>query len=204
MIRSLSLVGLIGAALVGFVMYQTRPQGAFAELQKANPTWKVSGDRYSPIHLDDTTPAGEVLIGGDDAGPYRVERIDCAEVRKVFPAWFQLPDAPIGNCARLGNAAPYTLVLNMSTDIPASELWERLYEPTADRLKLGYSGGSSSRVPKGTAPSAASAESARYRSSMGFSIDPAPGSSDPKVAIEGDSYHGSTRVIFTFRPYSPP
>ena len=204
MIRPALLAGALAAAVIGFVFYMERPQGAIAELQKANPTWKVSGERYSTIQLDDATPAGEVLIGGDDAGPYRVERIDCAEVRKVFPAWFQLPDAPIGNCAQLGNAAPYTLVLNMRTDIPAQELWERLYEPTADRLHLGYSGGSSSRMPKGTAPSAASAESARYRSAMGFSIDPAPGSSDRKVVIEADSFHGSTRVIFTFRPWSPP
>ncbi len=187
-----------GAAFV----YMSRPLDGVVEMQKANPGWKVRGEGYSPIHLDDGTPAGVVLIGGDDVGPYRVERIDCAEVKKAFPAWFHLPDAPIGNCARLGNAEPYTLVLNLHTDMPAVELWERLYEPTADRLQLGYSGGSSSRRPKGTAPS--DTDAARYPSSIGFSIDPATGSGDRKVAIQADSLHGSTRVIFTFRPYSPP
>ncbi|MEO8526457.1 MAG: hypothetical protein ABI460_17155 [Caldimonas sp.] len=200
----LFLFGGFSVICLAIGAYMMRLQGGAAELQEANPGWKVSGDGYSPIHLDDATPAGEVLIGGDDAGPFLVERIECDEVRKVFPAWFQLPDAPIGNCARLGNAAPYTLVLNMRTDIAAQELWERLYEPTADRLHLGYSGGSSSRMPKGTAPSAAASESARYHSAMSVSIDPAPDSNDRQLAIQADSYHGSTRVIFTFRPWSPP
>ena len=194
-------VGFATACGVAF-LYMSRPLGSVVELQQANPGWKVRGEGYSPIHFDDGSPAGEILIGGDDAGPYRLERIDCADVKKAFPAWFQLPDAPLGNCARLGNGAPYTLVLNMRTDIAAIELWERLYEPTADRLQLGYSGGSSSRRPKGTA--ASDTDAARYPSSIGFSIDPPPGSGDRKVAIHADSVHGSTRVIFTFRPYSPP
>ena len=191
---ALKLAAIV-AIVVGVVVYMTRPEWGVAELRKANPGWKVSGG-YSPIHLDDGTAVGEVLVGGDDAGPVRVERIDCEEVRKVFPTWFQLPDAPIGNCARLGNAAPHTLVLNLRTTIPARELWERLYEPTADRLKLGYSGGSSSR--------GASDSANRNASSMGYSIDPAPGSGDRHVAIEAHSYRGATTAIFTFRPTPPP
>jgi hypothetical protein len=189
--------GAVVAVFAGFVAYMTRLQGGAAELQEANPTWKVTSRGYTPIGLDDGSAAGELLIGGDDSGPFHVERIGCDEVRRVFPSWFELPDAPIGNCGRLGNAPPYTLVLNLRTTTPVPELWDRLYEPTVTRLKLDYGGGWSG-------PASGSANTGRRASAMYYSVDPAASSGDRKVAIEARWVDGTTTAIFTFRPASSP
>jgi hypothetical protein len=68
-------VGFAAACGAAF-FYMSRPLGSVVELEQANPGWKARGEGYSPIHCDDGSAAGEVLIGGDDAGPNRVERID--------------------------------------------------------------------------------------------------------------------------------
>ena len=77
---------LLFAGCVAAFVYTSRPLGSAVEMQKAHPDWKVHGEGYSPIPVDDGSAAGEILVGGDDATPYRVERIDCAEMSKAFPA----------------------------------------------------------------------------------------------------------------------
>ena len=89
---------LIAAAMVGAAVaisiYSKRLKGGAAELQQANPGWVVKSPDYSPVFADDGTPAGEVRLRGDDVGPYRIERVDCAEVRAIF-AGFRLEEVTL-------------------------------------------------------------------------------------------------------------
>ena len=194
---------LIAAAMVGAAVaigiYSKRLKGGAAELQQANPGWVVKSPDYSPVFADDGTPAGEVRLRGDDVGPYRIERVDCAEVRAAFPAWFKLPDAPVGNCVRLYDLSPPTLVLNMTTPLTLTEIWDRQLGATADKLELPYSGGRSGRFPSGAETDKPAAQRPEERGSLGYTVDAPPGSGERAVGIEGERRGGTTRLIFTFR-----
>lgn len=208
--------GFIAIALaIGF--YMARLQDAPLELQQANPGWKVQG-RYGTLRLDDATPAGEVYVSSDDAEPYRIERVDCAEVKQVFPGWFHLPDVPLGNCVKLGNAAPYTLVLNLRTATKIPELWDELYQPTVERLGLSANGSwlNGDNVQVGSenlmetsgekvyAPAPGGANSGRLARSLHYTIEPHVPGVDRKIVIDAFYYGDMTLAVFTFRPEPRP
>ena len=182
----LFMFGGFTVLMLSIGLYMMRLQGGSLELQQANPGWKVQSRNFGPLRIDDDSPAGEVFINSEDTGSYRIARVDCAEVRNVFPAWFTLPDVPLGNCVRLGAAQPYTWVLNLRTPTPIPDLWDRLYQPTVERLGLsadgGWRNGDNARVgnenlmddsgAKVYAPAPDGANSGRLAREMHYSIQP--------------------------------
>ena len=192
---------LVIAGVVGVVVYANRPDPEVDGFLDANPGWTLETPRHSPVRLDDASGRGEVLIVPDDVGPHRVERVDCAELRAAFPSWFQLPDAPLGNCLRLHDLAPPTLVLNMRSTLSATEIWDRGYQPTIDRLKLGYYGGRSGRFqrPEDSDKPASEATPFQESGSLHYVIDPREGSGERTVYLGAYSRAGTTTLVFTFR-----
>ena len=195
----LVLTLLVIAGVVGVVVYANRPDPGVEGFLKANPGWTLDTPRYSPVRLDDASGRGEVLIVPDDVGPHRVERIDCADVRPAFPSWFQLPDAPLGNCLRLHDLAPP--VLNMRSALSATEIWNRGYQPTIDRLKLDYYGGRAGRFqrPEDSDKPASEATPFQESGSLHYVIEPRAGSGERTVYLGAYSRAGTTTLVFTFR-----
>jgi len=200
LVRNVVIVGLIVAAIVGAYLHLTRAPGGAEQMQKANPGWTVTAMDGAPVIADDASGRGEVMLHPDDLGPHRIERVDCAEVRAAFPKWFMLPDAPAGNCLRLHDATPPTLVLNVRSPMRITQLWDRQYAPLLDRLKLVYGGGRSGRFasPEET-DGPAGKDLAPESGVLSYSIDPAAGSGERIVSLAAWGRAGTTRLVFTFR-----
>lgn len=201
-----AMVLLLIAAAIGAVVYANRPDPGVEGFRKVNPGWTLQTPANSAVRLDDTSGRGEVLIVPDDVGPHRVERVDCAEVRAAFPSWFQLPDAPVGNCLRLHDIAPPTLLLNMRTTLSATDIWDRGYQPTIERLKLGHYGGRSGRFqrPEDSDKPASEMASFQESGSLHYVIDPRDGSGERTVYVGAYARAGTTNLIFAFRLGSRP
>ena len=201
LVRKLVIAGLVvGAAVAGWLHLNQEPTGSelFAE---ANPGWTVVARSGHPVRVDDASGRGDVLMRSDDLGAVRIRRVDCDEVKKAYPSWFVLPDVLPGNCARLDDAGETSWVLNVSTPMPVTQIWDRHYEPLLDRLQLGYNGGRSGRFPEGAETDLPAGQAPL--SSGGYYIDAKPGSGERQTAIAFWRYAGTTELVFTFRPPPP-
>ena len=205
LVRKLVIAGLVvGAAFAGWLHLSQEPTGSelFAE---ANPGWTVLARSGYPVRVDDASGRGDVLLSSDDLGAVRIRRVDCDEVKKAYPSWFVLPDVLPGNCARLDNAGETSWVLNVSTPMPVTQIWDRHYEPLLDRLQLGYNGGRSGRFPEGAETDVPAGQAPPEESGAGgYYIDPKIGSGERQTAIAFWRYAGTTELVFTFRPLPPP
>jgi len=205
LVRRLVIAGLAVGAVVAGYLYLTREPSGAQLLERANPGWTVAAADGLPVRADDASGRGDVMLNADDIGPYRLGRVDCDEVRKVFPKWFVLPDTPVGNCARLDDAGRTTWVLNVRTPMRITQVWDRHYGPLLDRLQLGYSGGRSGRFPEGAETDLpAGQEPPEERGAGGYSVHPRDGSGERIVHIAFYARAGTTELIFTFRPDPPP
>ena len=205
LVRKLVIAGLFVGAMVAGWLYLDREPSAVELLGQANPGWTVVAADGRPVRVDDASGRGAVLVSGDDLGPSRLRRVDCAEVQKVYPAWFALPDVPIGNCARLDGDEGTRWVLNVSTPMPVAEIWDRHFGPLLDRLQLGYSGGRSGRFPEGAETDLPAGQTPpQERGAGGYIVDPRPGSGERPVAIAFYADAGRTELVVTFRPLPPP
>jgi hypothetical protein len=195
------LMLLVALGVGGYLAFQwwMEPPSAQAELQQANPGWTVEKPRYRGLRLADGR-GEDLFINGDDAGPLRLQRLDCAQLAPSLPSWLRLPTGRTGGCLQLGNAAPFTLVLNHRTPMPITELWERHYAPHLDELELPYWGGSSSRGTDGPA----STTPGRGQHVMSYSVDPAHGSTGPRVNLMAFYLGDDTVLVVTLRPSAPP
>lgn len=195
---------LLVAAIVGGYLYLTRDPGPVERLQRTNPGWTVATADGLPVRVDDASGRGEVLLSHDDLGPYRMERVDCDAVKKLFPEWFSLPDVPIGNCLRLHDGERQTWVLNVRTPLPVTQIWDRHYEPVLDRLKLPYSGGRSGRFPEGAETDLpAGQQPPEEKGSGSYSVYARDGGAEWTVLIAFYRRAGTTELIFRFRPAPP-
>jgi len=96
-------------------------------------------------------------------------------------------------------------VLNVSTPMRVTEVWDRHFGPLLDRLQLGYAGGRSGRFPEGAETDLpAGQEPPEERGAGGYIVDPRPGSGERPVAIAFYRYTGTTELVFTFRPPPSP
>lgn len=205
LVRKLVIAGLVAAAAVGGWMFLTREPTSAEEMQRANPGWTVVTRDGHPVRADDASGQGEMMFGHDDVGPYRIVRVDCEEVRKVWPRWFALPDVPLGNCARIDDAGRSSWVLNVTTPMRVTEIWDRHFGPLLDRLRLGYAGGRSGRFPEGAETDVPAGQALpEERGAGGYIVDPPPGSGERPVAIAFYRWTGKTELVFTFRPPDPP
>ncbi|MEP7302632.1 MAG: hypothetical protein ABI699_14025 [Caldimonas sp.] len=197
---------LVIGGIVAVVIHANRPAPGVEAFLAANPGWTLDHPENSPVRLNDASGRGEVLIAPDDIGPHRAERVDCAEVQAAFPSWFSLPDAPIGNCLRLHDTTPPTLVLNMRTTLTVHSIWDRGYQPTLDRLRLGHHGGRSGRFQEAEDTDKPGSEASGFveSGSLFYSVDPPPGSADRTVSIVAYARAGTTQLIFSFRTGSRP
>ena len=205
LLRRLVIAALVVAAGVGTYLYLTREPSGAELLEKANPGWTVAAADGLPVHVDDGSGRGVVMLGADDVGPYRIVRVDCDEVRKLFPKWLSLPDAPVGNCVRLHDADRTTWVLNVRTPMRVTQVWDRGHGPLLDRLQLGYGGGRSGRFPEGVETDLpAGQEPPEERGAGGYIVYPREGSGDRIVHIAFYRWTGETDLVFTLRPPDPP
>jgi hypothetical protein len=201
LVRKAVIFCLVVAAVVGGGMYLARDPSGAELLQQANPGWTVVAKNGRPTRLDDGSGKGELMLGTDDVWSYRVTRVDCDEVKKAWPRWFALPDVMPGNCARLDGDDGARWVLNVTTPMRVTEIWDRHFGPLADRKKLGYAGGRSGRFPEGAATDLPAGQSPpEERGAGGYLLDPPIDSGERPVAISFYTYGGSTELIFTFRP----
>jgi hypothetical protein len=193
--RGLMLLTALGVgAYLAFDGF-TSPPSAEAELRQDNPGWTVEKPRHMGLRLADAGGA-DLFINGDDAGPHRLQRLDCGSLVPSLPAWLRLPPGHTGPCLQLGHAAPFKLVLNHRTPMPVSELWERHYAPHLDELQLPYWGGSSS---SGTDGPASTTPGRRYHV-MSYSVDPPHGSTGPQVNLMAFYRGDETVLVVTLRP----
>ena len=205
LVRKLVIAGLVVGAIVAGELWLTREPSAVELLLQANPGWTVVAASGMPVRVDDGSGRGEVMLNADDLGPALIRRVDCEEVRKVYPGWFALPDVPIGNCVRLDDVAETSWVLNVSTPMRVTEVWDRHFGPLLDRLQLGYAGGRSGRFPEGAETDLpAGQEPPEERGAGGYIVDPRPGSGERPVSIAFYRYTGTTELVFTFRPPPSP
>jgi len=205
LVRKLAIVAIGIGAIVAGVLWLTREPNGVALLEQANPGWTVVAESALPVRVDDASGGGEVMLSTDHLGPYRIRRVDCEEVRKVYPSWFALPDVPIGNCVRLDDGAETNWVLNVITPMPVTEVWDRHFAPLLDRLQLGYWGGRSGRFPEGAETDLPAGQTPpEERGAGSYRVDPRPGSGERQVAIAFYRYAGTTELIFTFLPPSSP
>jgi hypothetical protein len=205
MVRKLVIAGLVvGAAVAGWLWLEREPEPA--ELfQRANPGWTIATADGRPARVDDASGKGALMLSHDDLGPARIRRVDCEEVRKVWPAWFVLPDVPLGNCARLDGEDGTRWVLDVTTPMPVTQIWDRHFEPRLDRLKLGYNGGRSGRFPEGAETDLPAGQAPpEERGAGGYLVDPPFGSGERVVAIAFYRWAGTTELVFTFRPPPAP
>jgi hypothetical protein len=172
---------------VGGYLYLTRDPSPAERLQRANPGWTVVAVDGRPVHADDASGRGNVMLHPDDVGPYRMERVDCEAVRKVFPQRFTLPDTPVGNCLRLQDGERATWVLNIRTPQPAV--------PLISQLKFQH----------GVSPSPEdAAKDLPARGDRGsYAVYPREGSGERIVGVAFYRYANNTELIFTFRPAEP-
>jgi hypothetical protein len=205
LVRKLPIVALVAGAIVAGWLYVDREPSAVELLQQVNPGWTVVAADGRPVRVDDASGRGDVMISGDDLGPSRIRRVDCDEVKKLYPAWFALPDVPIGNCARLDGEDGTRWVLNVTTPMTVAEIWDRHFGPLLDRLQIGYGGGRSGRFPEGAETDLPAGQTPpEERGAGGYIVDPRPGSGERPVAIAFYADAGTTELIFTFRPVPPP
>ena len=204
LVRKLTIAGLVAAAAVAG-WFWLNPEPTSSELfAAANPGWTVVSKSSRPVRVDDASGRGEVMLRNDDLGPARLRRVDCDEVRKAWPSWFVLPDVLLGNCARLDHAGETSWVLNVTTPMPVTQIWDRYYGPLLDKLQLGYYGGRSGRFPEGAETDVPAGQAPPEESGAGgYMIDPRPGSGELQTAIAFWRYAGTTELVFTFRPPFP-
>ena len=92
LVRKLMIAGLVGGAIVaGGHYYLTREPSSAELFEQANPGWTAVEADGRPVRVDDASGRGDVMLRGDDLGPYRIRRVDCDEVRKVFPTGSRCP-----------------------------------------------------------------------------------------------------------------
>ena len=205
LVRKLVAAGLVvGAGFAAWSWWAREPTGG--ELfEAANPGWTVVEKKGRPVLVDDASGRGDVMLRSDDLGPARIRRVDCDEVRKVYPSWFVLPDVAPGNCARLDEGAETRWVLNVSTPMPVTQVWDRHFGPLLDKQQLGYAGGRSGRFPEGAETDLPAGQAPpEERGAGGYLIDPKPGSGERETAIGFWRQAGTTELVFTFRPTPPP
>jgi hypothetical protein len=197
--RGLMLLAALGVG--GYLAYDwvTSPPDAMDELRQANPGWTVEKPRHMGLRLSDGGGA-DLFINGDDAGPHRLQRLDCAQLAPSLPSWLRLPPGRTEACLQMGHAAPFTWVLNHRTAMPVSVLWERHYAPHLDELELPYWGGSSRSGTDGPA----STTPGRRHHVMSYSVDPAHGSTGPQVNLMAFYQGDETVLVVTLRPPAPP
>ena len=102
------LLLLAGLAVAGYFALEwlTSPQEPQAELQLANPGWTVDKPRHMGLSLSDGS-GPDLFINGDDAGPLRLQRLDCAQLLPSLPAWAaRLPPGRTVGCLQMGETAP--------------------------------------------------------------------------------------------------
>jgi hypothetical protein len=205
-VRKLPFVALVVGPIIAGLFWLTREPSGAELLEQANPGWTVVAESAMPVRVDDASGRGEVLLSTDHLGPYRIRRVDCEEVRKVYPGWFALPDVPIGNCIRVDDAGETSWVLNVRTPMPVTEVWDRHFAPLLDRLQLPYWGGRSGRFPEGAETDLPAGQTPpEEHGTGGYRVDPRPGSGERQVAIALYRYAGTTELVVTFRPLpSPP
>ncbi|MEO5883333.1 MAG: hypothetical protein ABIQ06_13025 [Caldimonas sp.] len=204
LVRKLAVAGLVVGLVVGGWLYLSRDPGGAELLERANPGWTVVAVDGLPVRVDDASGRGDVMISADDLGPSRIQRVDCDEVRKVYPSWFALPDVPLGNCARLDDAEETRWVLNVRTPMPVTQIWDRHFAPLLDRLQLRHWGGRSGRFPEGVETDLPAGQAPPEEHGAGvYIVDPRPGSAERQVAITFYRYAGTTELVFTFRPLPP-
>ena len=202
--RRLAIAALAIGALVGGWFYLVREPDAAELFEKANPGWTVVTAGGRPARADDASGRGELMLSGDDLGPSRIRRVDCDEVKKAWPRWFVLPDVPLGNCARLDGEDGTRWVLDVTTPMRVTEVWDRHFGPLVDRLKLGYSGGRSGRFPEGAATDLPAGQAPpEEKGTAVYLVEPPFGSSERAVAIAFYRWGGTTELVFTFRPPAP-
>lgn len=174
------------AAVGGYLAWEhlTAPPSGRDELRRANPGWAVEEPRHIGLSLTDAK-GPELVINGDDAGPLRLERQDCAQFTAALPAWVRLPPGQTIGCLRMGDAAPFVQVLNHRTAMPVPELWSRHFEPLLDELELPYGGGSSS---------------SRKYYTMSYGVDPAHGTTGPRVGLMAFTTGDGSLLVVTLRP----
>jgi hypothetical protein len=147
-----------------------------ARQPRANPTWTVDKPRPGAVRLTDTSETLEIFIHSDHIGPQRLQPLDCVQLIPYLPTWLLLPPGRTGACVQLGDAAPFTRLLNHRTPMPITELWSRHFEPHLDEAQLKYWGGSTgggTDGPTSTTPG-------RKQRTISHAVDPAPGSAGPQ------------------------
>lgn len=205
LVRKLVVAGLVVGALVAGWMVLTREPTSSEMFEAANPGWTVVARSGRPVRVDDASGRGDVMLRSDDLGPARIRRVDCDEVRKVYPSWFALPDVLPGNCARLDDDGETSWVLNVSTPLPVTHIWDRHFGPLLDRQQLGYVGGRSGRFPEGAETDLPAGQAPpEEHGAGGYLVDPKPGSGERETAIGFWRHAGTTELVFTFRPAPPP
>ena len=193
--RLLLLVTALGVGAYLAYGYLVGPPDAQSELRQLNPGWTIEKPRHMGLSLSDGS-GPELFINGDDAGPLRLQRLDCAQLMPAFPSWLRLPPGRTIGCLQMGQTPPFTQVLNHRTDMPITELWSRHFEPHLDELQLPYWGGSTGG---GTDGPASSTPGRKYRS-MSYGVDPAPGTAGPQVGLMAFYLRNETVLVITLRP----
>ena len=193
--RLLVLAAALGVG--GYLAYEhfASPPDAQAELRQANPGWTVETPRHMGLSVSDGS-GPELFINGDDAGPLRLQRQDCAQLMPALPSWLRLPPGRTVGCLRMGAGAASVQVLNHRTDMPITELWSRHFEPHLDELQLPYWGGSTGGGVDGPA---SSTPGRKYRS-MSYGVDAPPGSNGPQVGLMAFYLRNETVLVVTLRP----
>ena len=187
----LALAALGAAGYLG-LQWLAGPPDALTELRQANPGWVVEQRRHVGLRLSDGQ-GPELFVNADDAGPLRLQRLDCAQLLPSLPAWARLPPGRTVACLQMGDSAPFVRVLNQRTPLPIGELWTRHYEPQLAELQLPYWGGS-------TGSDSAASGARNRRAAMSYSVDPAPGSSDPLLNLMAFHLGDETVLVMTLRP----
>ena len=204
LVRKLVIVGLVVAAAAFGWLWLDREPGAAALFERANPGWTITTADGRPARVDDASGKGELMLSHDELGPARLQRVDCDEVKKAYPGWFELPDVQPGNCARLDDAGETSWILNASTPMRVTQVWDRHFGPLLDKHRLGYAGGRSGRFPEGAETDLpAGQEPPEEKGAGGYVVDPRPGSGDRQTAIGFWRHAGTTELVFTFRPMPP-
>lgn len=181
------LVLLVALGVGGYLAWQqvAGPPGPASELREANPAWTVETPRTMGLRLVDASGA-EAFVNADDAGPLRLQRLDCSTLAAALPTWLRLPPGRTAACVQMGDAEPGVRVLNHQTALPVAELWQRHFQPLLDELELPYWGGHSGGGRGGNA-------------SMSYSVDPAPGTEGPQVNLMAFRRGDETMLVVTLR-----
>lgn len=175
------------------------PADPQTELSRANPGWTIEKPRHMGLSLVEGS-GPELFINADDAGPLRLQRLDCSQMTSALPAWLRLPPGRTVGCLQMGAAAPFVQVLNHRTDMPITELWTRHFEPHLDELQLPYWGGSTGGGVDGPA---SSTPGRKYRS-MSYSVDPASDGDGLQVGLMAFYLRNETVLVVTLRPPTGP